>query len=91
MVNYTDLLKLDVVRHVRVALAELGGALTLVPAAFSGNKKPAKGPAPRAAEAPNGLQGAFWKRRTCLCAFMPCSMREPSPISTCLYEIPYRL
>lgn len=90
MVNYIDLLKLDVVRHARVALAELDGALTPVPVAFFGQQKPAKGPAPRAAEAPNGLQGAFWKRRTCLCAFMPCSMRQLSPIRTCFDEIAYR-
>jgi hypothetical protein len=90
MVNYIDLLKLDVVRHVRVALAELDGALTPVPAAFFGQQKPAKGPASRAAEAPNGLQGAFWKLRTCLCAFMPCSMRQLSSISTCFDEIASR-
>jgi hypothetical protein len=43
------------------------------------------------ASTPNGLQGAFWRRRTCLCASMPCSMRQLSPISTCLDEIAYRL
>jgi hypothetical protein len=47
MVNYTDLLKLDIVRAVLVALDELERALARVPAAFSGQQKPGKGPAPR--------------------------------------------
>jgi hypothetical protein len=48
MVNYADLLKLDVVRPVLVALDKLERALAPVPVAFSGQQKPAKGPAPRA-------------------------------------------
>jgi hypothetical protein len=47
MVNYADLLKLDVVRPVLVALEELERALGRVPEAFSGQQKSAKGPAPR--------------------------------------------
>ncbi len=47
MVNYAALLKLDVVRPVLVALEELERALGRVPQAFSGQKKSAKGPAPR--------------------------------------------
>jgi hypothetical protein len=48
MVNYSDLLKLDVVRAVLVAIDELERALVRVPASFSGRQKPGKGPAPRA-------------------------------------------
>jgi hypothetical protein len=48
MVNYADLLKLDVMRTVRFAVIELHLVLDRVPAAFSGRHKPGKGPAPRA-------------------------------------------
>jgi hypothetical protein len=47
MGNYTDLLKLDAVCPVLGALDKLECALARVPSAFSGQQKPAKGPAPR--------------------------------------------
>jgi hypothetical protein len=47
MVNYAGLLKLEVVRPVLVALDKLERALAPVPVAFSGQQRPAKGPAPR--------------------------------------------
>jgi hypothetical protein len=48
MVNYTDLLNLDRVRAILVAVDKLERSLGRVPAAFSGRQKPGKGPAPRA-------------------------------------------
>jgi hypothetical protein len=48
MINYVKILKLDVLRPVLVALDELERALAPVPVALSGQRKPAKGPAPRA-------------------------------------------
>jgi hypothetical protein len=48
MVNYADLLKLDFVRTARRVVNELQWVLDRAPAAFSGQQKPAKGPAPRA-------------------------------------------
>ena len=48
MVNYADLLKLNVMSTVRRAVIELHCALDPVPPAFSGRHKPGKGPAPRA-------------------------------------------
>lgn len=46
MVNYTDLLKLDEVRTARLAVNEVHWGLARVPAVFSGQQKPGKGPAP---------------------------------------------
>jgi hypothetical protein len=48
MVNYADLLKLNVMSSVRHAVIELDLVLDRVPPAFSGRHKPGKGPAPRA-------------------------------------------
>jgi hypothetical protein len=48
MVNYADLLKLNVMSTVRLAVIELHLVLDRVPPAFSGRHKPGKGPAPRA-------------------------------------------
>jgi hypothetical protein len=48
MVNYADLLKLDIMSPVRRAVIDLHFALGTVPPAFSGPHKPGKGPAPRA-------------------------------------------
>ena len=48
MVNYADLLKLNVMSPVRRAVIDLHLALDPVPPAFSGRHKPGKGPAPRA-------------------------------------------
>jgi hypothetical protein len=48
MVNYADLLKLNVMSTVRLAVIELHLVLDRVPPAFSGRQKPGKGPAPRA-------------------------------------------
>jgi hypothetical protein len=48
MVNYADLLKLNVMSTVRRAVIELHLVLDRVPPAFSGRQKPGKGPAPRA-------------------------------------------
>jgi hypothetical protein len=47
MVNYTDLLKLYDVRAALLAIDELEHTLDRIPKAFSGEQKPAKGPAPR--------------------------------------------
>jgi hypothetical protein len=47
MVNYTDLLKLDVVRPVLDVLDKLERTIARVPASFSGQQKPGKGPPPR--------------------------------------------
>src|SRR5262245_44587814 len=48
MVNYADLLKLNVMSRVRRAVIDLHLALGPVPPPFSGRHKPGKGPAPRA-------------------------------------------
>ena len=48
MVNYADLLKLNVMGSVRHAVIELDLILDRVPPAFSGRHRPGKGPAPRA-------------------------------------------
>ena len=47
MLNYTDLLKLDEVRTARLVVNEGHWGLARVPAVFSGQQKPGKGPAPR--------------------------------------------
>jgi hypothetical protein len=47
MLNYTDLLKLDEVRTARLVVNEVHWGLARVPAVFSGQQKPGKGPAPR--------------------------------------------
>lgn len=48
MVNYADLLKLNIMSTVLRAVIDLHLALDPVPPAFSGRHKPGKGPAPRA-------------------------------------------
>jgi hypothetical protein len=48
MVNYADLLKLNVMSSVQLAVVELLLVLDRVPAAFSGRHKSGRGPAPRA-------------------------------------------
>jgi hypothetical protein len=48
MANFIGLLKLDYVKDVLVVLNKLERILSRSPAAFSGQQKPRKGPAPRA-------------------------------------------
>jgi hypothetical protein len=48
MANFIGLLKLDYVKDALVVLNKLERILSRIPAAFSGQQKPRKGPAPRA-------------------------------------------